>query len=105
MNNYKKYKDLFSKIYDESQIQLDAKMSEHIYFRVGGLVDILLTPDKVEQLRDTITICKDNNIPYYVIGNGSNIILPEYYDGVILKLTGFNKCILNNNELYVESFS
>mgnify|MGYP000699450689 FL=1 len=42
MNQYGKYKDLFSKIYNESQIQLDAKMSEHIYFKVGGPVDILL---------------------------------------------------------------
>ena len=76
MDNYKKYKDLFSEIYDESQIQLDAKMSEHIYFKVGGPVDILLTPDKVQQLRDTITICKDNNIPLLVfaISDPENIV-------------------------------
>ena len=72
MNNYGKYKDLFSKIYDESQIQLDAKMSEHIYFKVGGPVDILLTPNDVQQLKETVTICKENNINFkwYVLGKG-----------------------------------
>lgn len=38
MKHYGEYKNLFSKLYEESQIQLDAKMSEHIYFKVGGPV-------------------------------------------------------------------
>ena len=50
MNHYGEYKNLFSKIYEKSQIQLDAKMSENIYFKVGGPVDILLTPNDVQQL-------------------------------------------------------
>ena len=103
MNNYKKYKDLFSEIYDESQIQLDAKMSEHIYFKVGGPVDILLTPDKVQQLRDTITICKDNNIPYYVIGNGSNLLVKDGgIRGVVIKLCELDKIECNGNKIKAE---
>jgi UDP-N-acetylmuramate dehydrogenase len=94
MNQYGKYKDLFNKIYKESQVQLDAKMSEHIYFKVGGAVDILLTPDNVNQLKETITICKENEIPFYVIGNGSNILVKDGgIRGVVIKL-----CELNNIE-------
>ena len=103
MDNYKKYKDLFGEIYDESQIQLDAKMSEHIYFKVGGPVDILLTPDKVQQLRDTITICKDNNIPYYVIGNGSNLLVKDGgIRGVVIKLCELDKIECNGNKIKAE---
>lgn len=57
----------------------------------------------IKELTSVLNILKKYKTKWFVIGNGSNIILPEYYDGVILKLTGFNKCILNNNELYVES--
>ena len=92
MNQYGKYKDLFSKIYDESQIQLDAKMSEHIYFKVGGPVDILLTPDNIQQLKETVTICKKNKIPFYIIGNGSNLLVKDGgIRGVVIKVCEFNK--------------
>lgn len=92
MKHYGEYKNLFSKIYEESQIQLDAKMSEHIYFKVGGPVDILLTPNNVQQLKETITICKENEIPFYVIGNGSNLLVKDGgIRGVVIKLCELNK--------------
>ncbi|ALP88677.1 UDP-N-acetylmuramate dehydrogenase [Clostridium butyricum] len=100
MNQYGKYKDLFSKIYNESQIQLDAKMSEHIYFKVGGPVDILLTPNNIEQLKETITVCKDNNIPFYVIGNGSNLLVKDGgIRGVVIKVCDLNKIERMGNKI------
>lgn len=103
MSNYKKYADLFKKIYDESQIQLDAKMSEHIYFKVGGPVDILLTPNSKQQVKETIKICKDNEIPYYVIGNGSNLLVKDGgMRGVVIKLCGLDKIECDGNRITAE---
>ena len=103
MNQYGKYKNLFNKIYEESQIQLDAKMSEHIYFKVGGPVDILLTPNNVEQLKETITICKQNKIPFYVIGNGSNLLVRDGgIRGVVIKLCKLNKIERVGNKITAE---
>ena len=100
MNQYGKYKDLFSEIYDKSQIQLNAEMSEHIYFKVGGPADILLTPNTVEQLKETVSICKENEIPYYVIGNGSNILVKDGgIRGVVIKLCELNKIELIGNKI------
>ncbi|BCZ49126.1 UDP-N-acetylenolpyruvoylglucosamine reductase [Clostridium gelidum] len=103
MNQYGKYKNLFNKIYGESQIQLDAKMSEHIYFKVGGLVDILLTPNNVEQLKETITICKQNKIPFYVIGNGSNLLVRDGgIRGIVIKLCKLNRIERVGNKITAE---
>lgn len=103
MNHYGIYKDLFIKMYKESQIQLDAKMSEHIYFKVGGPVDILLTPNNVQQVKDTITICKENEIPYYVIGNGSNLLVKDGgIRGVVIKLCELNKIERIGNKITAE---
>jgi len=103
MNQYGKYKNLFNKIYEDSQIQLDAKMSEHIYFKVGGTVDILLTPNNVQQLKETITICKQNKIPFYVIGNGSNILVRDGgIRGVVIKLCELNKIECVGNKITAE---
>jgi UDP-N-acetylmuramate dehydrogenase len=103
MNHYGEYKNLFSKIYKESQIQLDARMSENIYFKVGGPVDILLTPNNIQQLKETITICKENQIPFYVIGNGSNILVKDGgIRGVVIKLCEFNKVECVGNKIIAE---
>jgi len=103
MNHYGKYKNLFSKIYKESQIQLDARMSESIYFKVGGPVDILLTPNYIQQLKETISICKENEIPYYVIGNGSNLLVKDGgIRGVVIKLCELNKIERVGNKIIAE---
>jgi UDP-N-acetylmuramate dehydrogenase len=103
MNHYGEYKNLFSKIYNKSQIQLDARMSENIYFKVGGPVDILLTPNNVQQLKETITICKENEIPFYVIGNGSNLLVKDGgIRGVVIKLCELNKIELIGNKIVAE---
>ena len=103
MNQYGKYKNLFNKIYEESQIQLDAKMSEHIYFKVGGAVDILLTPNNVDQLKETITICKQNKIPFYVIGNGSNLLVRDGgIRGVVIKLCQLDRIERVGNKITAE---
>ena len=98
MNQYGKYKDLFYTIYKPEQIQLDAPMSEHIYFKVGGSADILLIPETVEQVKKSIEICKEKKIPYYLIGNGSNILVKDGgIRGVVIKLSNLNDISVNDN--------
>lgn len=103
MEHYGEYKDLFRGIYEESQIQLNAKMSEHIYFKVGGPADILLTPTNVQQLKETIKICKFNKIPFFVIGNGSNLLIKDGgIRGVVIKLCELNKIECVDNKITAE---
>ncbi|MDU2703088.1 MAG: UDP-N-acetylmuramate dehydrogenase [Clostridium sp.] len=88
MNQYLKYIDSFKKIYDDSEIKIDENMSNHIHFKVGGPVDILLIPSKVSQVVETLKICKNENIPYFIIGNGSNLLVKDGgIRGVVIKLS------------------
>lgn len=73
-------------------------------YRIGGKARYLIKPYNIESLELLINYLNNNNIKYLVIGNGSNIILPdEDYDGVIILLSNLNKCILNKDEVYVEA--
>lgn len=99
-----KYRELFKDIYSENQIEFDANMSEHIYFKVGGPADVLLVPNTKEQLVKTIKVCKENNIPYYVIGNGSNLLVKDGgMRGVVIKLTEINKISSANGKITAET--
>lgn len=103
MNQYGKYKYLFDGIYKDEEIKLDANMSEYIFFKVGGPVDILLTPSSAEQVKKSILICKENNIPVYVIGNGSNILVKDGgIRGVVIKLSNIHNILVKENKIMAE---
>lgn len=93
-------KNLFSNIYSKDEVKINALMKEHINFEVGGPADILLIPSKVEQIIESIKICKENNIPYFVIGNGSNLLVKDGgIRGVVIKLTGLTNLEVNKEEI------
>lgn len=104
MNQYLKYKQLFEKIYLEEEIKINEDMSNHIYFKVGGKTDFLLSPTNIQQLSETVKICKENNIPYYIIGNGSNLLVKDGgIRGVVIKLTELNKIQSKGNFIKAEA--
>lgn len=51
-------------------------MRKHITFRVGGPADLLVTPDK-EALPEVLKLCRKYEVPYYIIGNGSNLLVGD----------------------------
>lgn len=56
---------------------IDEPMSRHTTFRVGGTADLYLTPDSIEQLISLIELFKQHKTEYYIIGNGSNILVGD----------------------------
>lgn len=93
-------KNLFSDIYSKDEVKINALMKEHINFEVGGPADILLIPSKVEQIIESVKICKENNIPYFVMGNGSNLLVKDGgIRGVVIKLTGLTNLEVNETEI------
>lgn len=51
-------------------------MSMHTTFRVGGPADVLVQPQG-EQLAQVIRLCREQEIPYYIVGNGSNLLVGD----------------------------
>lgn len=60
-------------------------------------------PSTIEELTNLLNILRKHKIKWFVLGNGSNVILPSYYNGVIIKLSNFNKCKIDGNNINVES--
>ena len=48
-------------------------MKNHTSIKTGGSADVMVTPCSVEEIQSTVEICNENNIPYFVMGNGSNL--------------------------------
>ncbi|MCR4651187.1 MAG: UDP-N-acetylmuramate dehydrogenase [Lachnospiraceae bacterium] len=68
---------------------LNEPMSSHTTFRVGGMADAYVRVTDREMLKKLISLLKDKEISYYLIGNGSNILVSdEGYRGVVIELAG-----------------
>lgn len=71
----------------EANIYENEALAKHTTFRIGGPARYFLTPDSIEAVKRTIIICKEQGIPFYVIGNGSNLLVSDKgYDGAIIRI-------------------
>ena len=103
MNKYDKFVGLFGKFYDENDIKIDEKLSSYVNFKVGGPADILLIPKSKEQVIKSVEVCKENRIPFYLIGNGSNILVRDGgFRGVVISLKEVNTIIVDGDKIEAE---
>ena len=79
--------DKLTTIIGKDRVFVDEPMNRHITFRVGGPADFFVTPKTKEEVRDVIRACKEEGVPYYIIGNGSNLLVSDKgYRGVIIQI-------------------
>ena len=78
-------------------------MEKYNTYRLVNHAKIMVFPSNVDELKKVVKLINKLNLKYFVIGNGSNIILPNYYDGVIINLSKFNKYEIKDNTLYVDA--
>lgn len=91
-------------IIDKEDIKLDEPMKKHISFRVGGPADILVKPRTEEQIAKVVKLLKEN-VPYIVIGNGSNLLVKDGgVRGVVIEISdNFNDFNIDGNIVNIQS--
>lgn len=81
------YIDKIKATVGEEKVLCGEDMSRHTTFRIGGPADCLVQPADAEELREILRICAEENIPYFILGNGSNLLVSDSgYRGVIIQL-------------------
>lgn len=93
------------KLLDKSRIKYNEPMKNHTTVKVGGNCDCLVLPESVEEIKNIISYAKENNIEYYIIGNGSNLlVVDEGVQALIIKITNkFSKIEVNGEEIIASS--
>lgn len=104
MNKEFIYKNLLN-ILDKEGIYLNEPMKNHISFKVGGPADFLLKPKTEDEIKRLIEFFKNENIPYIVIGNGSNLLVKDGgIRGVVIKIAdNFNKFEIEDTKVVAQS--
>lgn len=74
-------------IIDKERVLVDEPMKKHTTFRVGGNADYFVMPRTTEEIQQVIALCKKENLPYYILGNGSNLLVSDQgYRGVMIQI-------------------
>ncbi|MCI9503399.1 MAG: UDP-N-acetylmuramate dehydrogenase [Hungatella sp.] len=85
-------------------IKTNEPMSRHTTFRIGGPARYYVRPKTREQLARTAMLCRRENVSWYVVGHGSNLLAgDEGYDGVILSTEGLTQCQVEGEEMRAEA--
>lgn len=75
------------KILKKESIKYNESMKNHTTMKVGGPCDCLVLPESVEEIKQVVEYAKENNIKYYIIGNGSNLlVLDDGVKGLVIKI-------------------
>lgn len=84
---YNELLELCSKI--DCKAAVDEPMKNHTTMKVGGCADIFIQANSDDALIKILSYCKSNNIPNYIIGKGSNVLVSDSgIRGVVIKLAG-----------------
>lgn len=85
---------------DGEQLKKDEPMKNHTTFRIGGPAMLFASPASEEQLAKLIKCVKKWQIPFFILGNGSNLLVSDKgYQGVVIEIKdGFNRCLVERND-------
>ena len=95
----------FRKLGEQVEILVAEPMKNHTTFRIGGPADALALPKTPEEVAEVVRFCHEHAQPYYVLGNGSNLLVSdEGYRGLVLQLyRNFNDIQVNGETITVQS--
>lgn len=86
MYNYEKILKLFEKL--DCKLLRDELMSNHTSFKIGGPADLFIEVNSENSLLEIIKILTEYAIPFFLIGNGSNLLINDAgIRGAVLKLS------------------
>ena len=71
---------LITEIVGMPGILVEEPMSRHTTFRIGGAADVIIEPPGEKQLAAVIKMLKRFKVPYFVMGNGSNLLVAEGFE-------------------------
>lgn len=92
-------------IVSEDRVFENEPMSKHTTFRVGGPADIFISIKNMKEAEEIIRLLSSSQTPYFVIGNGSNLLVGDAgFRGVIIEIgKNFDEIIIEGNEISVQA--
>ena len=66
-----------SVVIGRDRIKTNVPMSTMTTFRTGGIAKIIISPTSTEELKNVLKMFSEMKLPYYILGNGSNLLISD----------------------------
>ncbi|MDZ4122246.1 MAG: UDP-N-acetylmuramate dehydrogenase [Candidatus Cloacimonadaceae bacterium] len=94
----------FPELYELGWIIFDEPMSKHTSFEIGGPAEVFCYPQSLYQLAVLVNFAIQNQIPYLVIGKGSNLLISDKgLPGMVLSTQGLTGTKVYEGYIYAET--
>lgn len=90
---------------DFGEILFDEPMKNHTSFKIGGPADVLIIPDNEEDAVKAIKFCREKDVKYFIMGNGTNLLVKDTgIRGAVIKIAnGFDKIDVIEDKVFCQS--
>ena len=87
------------------RVLFEEPMKRHTTFRIGGPAEVFCMPESLTEVRKVLNICKEENLPYFILGNGSNLLVSDKgYRGVVIQLDrNYGEIRVEDTEIYASA--
>ena len=84
------------------KIITNISLKDYTTYKLNGKAKVVVFPKNKNELINLIKYIKENNIPYKILGNGSNLIFVKpVYEGILIKLSEFDELKIEKNVIQV----
>ena len=98
--NEKNFLKKLNLILDEEEITLNEMMNKHTTFKLGGPAKYFIRPKTINKIIKIIQLCNEYSIEYFILGNGSNLLVSDNgFNGLVINLLHNNKINIFNCNL------
>ncbi|MBO5211711.1 MAG: UDP-N-acetylmuramate dehydrogenase [Clostridia bacterium] len=81
-------------------IKQNEPMKNHTSFKIGGECDYFVIPKNSKQLKTVINKASELNLPVFVLGKGSNLLVSDNgIEGVVILMSGLCDITVNGDEI------
>ncbi|MDD5292324.1 MAG: UDP-N-acetylmuramate dehydrogenase [Candidatus Omnitrophica bacterium] len=84
----------------KGKLKFKEPLKKYSNFKIGGEASVLFEPQNTNDLINCLVYAKKNKIPYFVIGNGTNVLISDKgFKGVVIRLASpyFKRISIKNN--------
>lgn len=89
-------------IFENISCLCEEPLKKHTTFRIGGAAKYFFTPVNSTEVYNIICYCRENHMPYYILGNGSNVLFSDDgYDGAVINIyNSMNDISVDGERIY-----
>lgn len=89
----------------QGTITVDEPMSRHTSFAIGGPADIFVEPASVEEIQKVCAFVKEKEMPFFIVGNGSNLLVADTgIRGLVMHLgKNFSQIDVENDVIKIQA--